>query len=179
MASWQGKYFQYEDVEMYPNPRQSPLPVYVGGNNENAYRRAALYGNGWLPAGMPVEHLREKIYHFRQLLDEQDRTWEEMDVAMQLIAYVGTSHEQAVDRFRRSQMYKHLVSLGASTLKEHKGSKYERTNLIGTPDEIVEKVKQFEEAGVKHLCGTYFCADSVDELLDQMQIFAEEVTPHL
>ena len=144
VASWQGEYYHYEDVEMYPKPLQTPLPIYVGGNNPNAYRRAALYGNGWLPAGMPVDHAAQKINHLKELLDEQGRSFAEVDVAMQLIAYVGTSHEQAVERFRRSQMYKHLVSLGQSTLKDQVGTKHEETNLIGTPVEIVEKVGRFE-----------------------------------
>ena len=32
-----------------------------------------------------------------------------------------------------------------------------------------------KDAGVTHLCGTYFTADTVEELKDQMQIFAEEL----
>jgi probable F420-dependent oxidoreductase len=178
-ASFQGKYYHFEDVEMYPKPKQTPLPIYVGGNNPNAYRRAAEYGNGWLPAGMPVEHLRERVDQLKELLEEKGRSFEEMDVALQLVAYVGDTHEKAVERFRESQMYKHLVSLSASTLKDQANTKHEQNNLIGTAAEVIEKVKRFQEAGVKHLCGTYFCADTVEELMDQMQIFAEEVTPNL
>ncbi len=178
-ASFQGKYYHYEDVEMFPKPKQDPLPLYVGGNNPNAYRRAARYGHGWLPAGMPVEHAREGIADFKELLDQQGRSFDEVDVAMQLITYIGPTHEQAVERFHRSQMYKHILSLTASTLKGQVGTKHEETNLIGTADEVVEKAKKFAEAGVKHLCGTYFCADTVDELTDQMQIFAEQVAPQL
>jgi probable F420-dependent oxidoreductase len=179
VASWQGEYYHFEDVEMYPKPLQDPLPLYVGGNNPNAFRRAALYADGWLPAGMPADHLRERVDAFKVLLDEQGRSWDEMDVAMQLVAYVADTHEAAVERFRKSQMYQHLVSLSGSTLKDQAGTRHEQTNLIGTPDEIVEKVKMLEEAGVKHLCGTYFCADSVSELLDQMQAFSEGVMPHI
>ena len=178
-ASWRGTYYHFEDVEMYPKPLQDPLPIYVGGNNPNAYRRAALYGQGWLPAGMPVDQAREKIGQFKDLVAAQGRSWDEMDIAMQLIAYVGRTHEEAIERFRRSQMYQHLVSLSASTLKDQAGTRHEETNLIGTADEVIERATRFAEAGVKHLCGTYFCADSVDELLEQMQVFAEEVVPHL
>jgi len=179
IASWDGKYYQFEDVEMYPKPLQDPLPIYVGGNNPNAYRRAAMYGQGWLPAGMPVEHARERVAAFKELVHEQGRSWQDMDVAMQLVAYVGKTHEEAVSRFRQSQMYQHLVSLSGSTLKEQVGTRYEETNLVGSIEEVIEKANRFREAGVKHLCGTYFCADDVEELLDQMQIFAEDVMPHL
>ena len=179
VASWHGEYYHFENVEMYPKPLQNPLPIYFGGNNPNAYRRAALYGNGWLPAGMPVDKVGKKVHHLKEILEEQGRSFDEMDVAMQLIAYVGSSHEQAVERFHRSQMYQHLISLSQSTLKEQVGTKHEETNLIGTVEEIIEKINRFKEAGVKHLAGTYFCADNVNELMDQMHIFAEEVTPHI
>ncbi len=98
---------------------------------------------------------------------------------MQLIAYVGDSREQAVTYFRQSQMYNHLVSLSKSTLKEQVGTKHEDVNLIGTPADILEKISRLREAGVKHLCGTYFCAANVTELLDQMQRFAEDVVPYI
>lgn len=178
-ATWHGEYYHFEDVQMYPKPQQDLLPIYVGGNNPNAYRRAALYGHGWLPAGMPAAHAREKVTAFRELVEEQGREWGDMDVAMQLVAYVGKTHEDSVARFRKSQMYKHLVSLSDSTLKDQVGTRHEETNLVGSVDEVIEKANRFREAGVKHLCGTYFCADDVQELLDQMQIFAEEVAPHL
>ena len=76
-------------------------------------------------------------------------------------------------------MYEHLVSLSGSTLKDQAGTRHEETNLVGTAEEVIGKVERSREAGVKHLCGTYFCADTVSELLDQMQVFAEEVVPHI
>lgn len=178
-ASWQGKYYRFEDVEMFPKPLQQPLPMYVGGNDPNAARRAAMYADGWLPAGMPAEQMQVRIAQFREMVAEQNRDYDKVDIAPQLIAYVGKTHEQAIDRFTHSQMYNHLVSLRKSTLKGQSGVNFAEINLIGTPDEVVQKAHQFSEAGVKHLCGTYFCADSVSELMDQMQIFAEEIMPNL
>ena len=164
---------------MFPKPLQEPLPIYVGGNNPNAFRRAALYGNGWLPAGMPAAQAQQKVQAFKELVELEGRDWDEMDVAMQLVACVASTHEEAVRRFRESQMYRHLVSLSGSTLKDQLGTKHEETNLVGSVEEVLEKAARFRQAGVKHLCGTYFCADSVSELLDQMQIFAEEIMPRL
>jgi probable F420-dependent oxidoreductase len=179
VASWDGTYYQFQDVQMYPKPFQQPLPIYVGGNNVNAYRRAAMYGDGWLPAVMPTHQLREHVGRFHELVDEQGRDYELLDVAMQLVAYVGPTHEEAIQRFKSSQMYEHLISLKRSTLKDQQDARLEDLNLVGDPDEVIEKAHRFAEAGVKHLCGTYFCADSVNELLDQMQVFSEAVVPHL
>lgn len=178
-ASWQGKYYHFEDVELYPKPLQNHLPFYVGGNDPNAARRAALYADGWLPAGMSAEQMKVRIAQFREMVEEQNRDFTKIDVAPQLIAYVGRTHEQAIERFTRSQMYNHLMSLRKSTLKGQIGLDFAEINLIGTRDEVIEKAHNFSEAGVKHFCGTYFCADTVNELMDQMQIFAEEIVPHL
>lgn len=179
VASWKGDYFHFEDVEMFPKPIQNPLPIYFGGNNQNAYRRAAMYGNGWLPAGMPVDQFSQKVQKLKEILIEEGRSLDEIDIAMQLITYIDKTHEQAVERFHQSQMYQHLFSLSKSTLKDQEGTKHEETNLIGTVVDVVEKIHRFKRAGLKHLCGTYFCADTIDELMDQMQIFSEEVIPHI
>ena len=49
-------------------------------------------------------------------------------VAPQFICYIGKTHEDAVQRFRHSQMYEHLVSLRQSTLKEQAGVNLEQVN---------------------------------------------------
>lgn len=162
-VTWNGEYYHIENVNMYPKPYNPSLPIYVGGNSLNSIRRTAAYGNGWLPAGMPVEMVRERVEQLKKLTHEQERDFTEIDVALQLVAYLDNNHEKALARFRRSQMYKHLVSLGQSTLKDQKGRKHEEVNLIGTPENVIEKISLFKDAGVKHLCGTYFCADTKSE----------------
>jgi len=84
-----------------------------------------------------------------------------------------------VMRFKESQMYKHLMSLRKSTLKDQMGLAMEDLNLVGSVDAVVEKALKLKAAGVTHFLGLYFAANDVQELLDQMQMFAEEVTPKL
>ena len=55
VASHKGKYFEFDNVEMFPKPFQNPLPIFFGGNNANALRRAATLGQGWLGAAMSIE----------------------------------------------------------------------------------------------------------------------------
>jgi hypothetical protein len=76
-------------------------------------------------------------------------------------------------------MHKHLVSLSRSTLKEQADASPIDINLIGTPAEVIDKCLALRGAGVTHLLGIYFAAGSVDELVEQMTIFAEEVVPHI
>ena len=177
VASFEGKFYRFRDVEMWPKPLQSHIPIYIGGNNPNNIRRTVDLADGWLPAGMHVDRLRAGVKTLRELAEKAGRDPRTIEVCPQFVVHLGKSHAATVERFRRTQMNKHLVSLQKSTFKGQGGVAHEDINLIGTPAEVVDKALAFRDAGVTHLLGLYFAADSVSELLDQMQIFAEEVMP--
>jgi len=179
VASFEGKFYRFRDVELWPKPYQSHLPIYVGGNNPNNIRRTVAWGDGWLPAGMHVERLRKDVQTLRTMAEQAGRDPKTIEVCPQFIVHVGKTRRAAVERFRQSQMNKHLISLSKSTLKDQGTATHEDINLIGTPAELVDKANAFREAGVTHLLGLYFAANTVSELLDQMQVFAEEVMPKI
>lgn len=52
------------------------------------------------------------------------------------------------------------------------------SNLIGSPEEIVERVGQFKDAGVTLLSTMSFISPTVDETIDDINYFAAEVMPH-
>ncbi|HMN11863.1 MAG TPA: TIGR03619 family F420-dependent LLM class oxidoreductase [Bellilinea sp.] len=179
VATWEGEYLSYKNVEMYPKPVQDPLPFYFGGNNPNQVDRAARLAQGWMPAGMPTPTIAKMVADFKTKAESYGRDSSKLEIAPQLICYVDHDHDKAVARFKRSQLYEHLISLKQSTLKDQAGEDMVNINLVGTPAEVVEKAHALAKAGVTHLCGTYYCADDVQELKDQMQLFAEEVMPHI
>lgn len=49
-----GKFYDVPEVGFEPKPVQSPVPVWVGGNSDAAYRRAARYGSGFHAAFEPL-----------------------------------------------------------------------------------------------------------------------------
>ena len=57
------------------------------------------------------------------------------------------------------------------------GARFEEINLIGTADDIIEKIETLRDTGAIHLSGLLFPANSVEEMKDQMQRFAEAVIP--
>ncbi len=176
-ASWEGTYFHFRQVEMYPKPLQATLPVYIGGNNPNAIRRAAQYGQGWMGAGMPLHQMRPAVERLKQLAVENGREPEDIEVAPQFVVCIDQSHDKALQRFVGSQLYRHLVSLSGTTLKDQvkEGVKFEEMDLIGSPDEISSRVQAYREVGVDHICGILFTANSVVEYKEQMCQFAEQV----
>jgi probable F420-dependent oxidoreductase len=71
-AEYHGRFVNFDPVWSWPKPVQQPLPVYVGGNAENAMQRVIEYGDGWLP--MPGRsRLADQVPVFRRLCEEAGR----------------------------------------------------------------------------------------------------------
>jgi probable F420-dependent oxidoreductase len=178
-ASFDGRYYKFKDVELFPKPKQQHLPIYFGGNNRAHLQRTALHGDGWIPAAMPQQTIRHMVQELREMTEAAGRKFSELQIAPQYIVHVDRNHEKALARFRQSQMYKHLESLKKSTLKAQASLNPEDVNLVGSIETAIERAMALREAGVTHFLGLFFAANNVPELLDQMQIFAEEVRPKI
>ena len=179
VASFEGDYFAYRDVELYPKPKQDHVPFYIGGNNANNLQRVAKWGDGWLPAAVHLDRIRDDVVTLRRLAEAEGRDASSIEIAPQYIVHIGKTREAALERFSKTQMCAHLTSLRQSTLKGQGDLGHEDINLIGTVEDVVERANLLGEAGVTHLLGLYFAANDLTELLDQMQVFAEEVVPRL
>ncbi|RAI44130.1 TIGR03619 family F420-dependent LLM class oxidoreductase [Rhodoplanes roseus] len=178
-ASFDGKYYKFKDVELYPKTKQAHLPIYFGGNNPNHLRRTAESADGWVPAGLPLETLRRMVQELKGMTEAAGRDFSKLQIAPQYVVHLGKDQESAVARYQQSQMFKHFESLRKSTLKGQAGTKSEDINLVGSVQTVVDRANAFREAGVTHFLGLFFAANSVAELKDQMQMFAEEVRPKI
>lgn len=174
-VTYQGKYTHVAGVESYPKPVQAPLPIYIGGNTFAAAERAGAWGEGWLPAVLPLEQMRERLERVYQAATSAGRDPSAIDIAPQFSVSIAPTHEQALRKFRNSQIYQHMLSLKKSTLKDVDLSSLEALNLIGTPDEIAERIHDYSAAGVTHFCSLIFGTDSIEDTLEQMQYFSNEV----
>ena len=178
VSSFEGRYYRFREVELFPKPQQPHLPIYFGGNSAKHLRRIAERGDGWIPAAMEADRLKQLAAELKELTARAGRDPASIAVAPQFIVHLGRTQEAAVARFKQSQMYKHLMSLRQSTLKQQAGA-MEDINLVGSVENVVGKALRLEKAGVTHLLGLYFAANNLEELLDQMQLFAEEVMPKI
>ena len=173
-VTFRGRYVRFTDVECFPKPAQTPLPIYAGGNHAEVRRRAGELGDGWLPAVLSPDEVRRGVEDVRRAAERAGRDPDRIDIAPQLVVSIARTPEAALERFRRSQLYRHLESLKTSTLREQTGG-YESRNLIGSPAAICERLRAYEEAGVTTLAGLMFVADTVTEMLEAVELFAREV----
>lgn len=177
-ASYAGKHVQFTDVEMFPKPVQDPLPIFSCGNAAATMQRAVVYCDGWMPGGLPRLALAAGIERIRALAASQGRA-ERFPVLPQLAACLGASQSAAEEAFARSQAHEHLVSLRRSTMRNIDMTSFISENLIGTPEEVIRRLRLLREAGADGISGIFFAVNTVPEYLAQMRLFADEVMPAL
>ena len=174
-ATFRGRHVRFEDVECFPKPRQTPLPMYAGGNHPEVRRRAGVWGEGWMPAVLSPEEIQRGVEDVHRHAARAGRDGGAIDIAPQFACSIGRTHEDAVQRFRASQLYKHLESLKRSTLRDQQAGGFEQRNLIGSPEEICERVRAYAAAGATTFAGLLFVANTVPEMHEAIELFGQEV----
>lgn len=173
-ATFRGRYVKFDEVECFPKPQQTPFPIYAGGNHPEVRRRAGEYADGWMPAVLTPEEVKRGIEDIERAADKAGRDVSRMDIAPQLAVSIGRTREEAQKRFRASQLYKHLESLKNTTLRQQTGG-YEQRSLIGSAEELCERVRAYEKAGVTTLAGMLFVANTVGEMQEAIELFGRDV----
>lgn len=174
-VTFRGTYFEVDHLRSTPKPISDPFPFYIGGNSEKGMRRAARYGQGWLPSGFTVEEMRERVHILRTLLAEQGRSLEGFDVAPQFTVALGRTREEAWEKYKSSQQYRHMLSLAGSTMQGLDLSDCMDRDLIGTPEEVAERIEAYLDAGVTSFPAILFTADTMEAFQEEMQWFSEDV----
>lgn len=175
-AGYSGEYISFNDIESWPKPVQNPLPILVGGNSSESLRRAATLANGWLPACLTPAEYAAGLHRIGELRDAANLTLvAPFEATMQMVVAIGDTHEAAVEKFRASQVYRHLNSLAESTMSGRLDDSLEARNLVGTVDEVREQVRVYREAGVETFAALLFAAHTVEETIDDMARFSEDI----
>jgi probable F420-dependent oxidoreductase len=174
-ATYEGEFIRFADVESYPKPLQAPLPILSGGNSGGSKDRAGRLAQGWMPACLRPHEVASGVRDVRAAADGAGRELESFEVAVQFGVSVAPTREAAVERFRSSQVYAHMKSLSASTLKDQQDGDLLSRNLVGTPDEVAEQVQSYLDVGVDTFAGLLFACDTVAETLTAMETFRAEV----
>lgn len=66
--SFDGEFVQFRDVQFEPKPVQQPAPpIWIGGNSTAALRRAAKYGQGWMPWLVTPDELPARLAELRTM----------------------------------------------------------------------------------------------------------------
>src|SRR5918995_324129 len=96
-ASFRGRYYFFDDVNLLPKPAQQPCPIYIAGTPrptqigergvERSLRRIARYADGWMTNQIELAMFRDYVGRLRELLVEEGRD----PAKFKTVLYYGTS----------------------------------------------------------------------------------------
>jgi probable F420-dependent oxidoreductase len=176
-STYRGEYVRFEDVETFPKPVQTPLPIYCGGNVDGSIRRAAELCDGWLPAKIGPDTLRDGRAKLDAYARAAGRDPSAISTALQSVVCLGNTRERAREIFLGSSFDLFRRSLRHTMTKGVDVDAYLDINLVGTPDEVCARIAAYRDAGLDHLCALLFVGNTVEEMREQIRAFARHVLP--
>ena len=169
-AKLTGKHIEFGEIELDPKPIQNPLPIYVPGKTPDAFPRIARFGLGVM---VQAAIARDRIEALKPMLALHGRDISQIDVVAEGQLRLARTSEQAVAAYRSSRQGQFSLLRGA------KLDKLIGDNWIGTSGEVCAKIRTVAEQGITHFNVLLVSGDTMQERLEQMQMFAEEVMPHV
>lgn len=179
-----GKYYQVEDGSLSLLPKQHDIPLYFGGSSDAGIDLAARRVEKYLTWGEPVEAVADKIARVKAkahnigrklsfgirlhfiVRETEDEAWA---AAEKLISHV--TDEQIANAQQR--FLKDMDSVGQRRMAELHGGRRDRllvapnlwagiglvrtgagTALVGTPDQIAERLREYQAAGIDTIIGS-------------------------
>ncbi|NKB56440.1 MAG: LLM class flavin-dependent oxidoreductase [Alphaproteobacteria bacterium] len=166
-VTYEGRYTKLENFSLKPLPIQKPRPpIWISGRTDAAKKRAAKFGNGWLPYMYTPEQLAESIAAIRVFGEEQGRDMSDFTFAVYIFTAVHEDNDIAVkyasDRLSKqySQDFSKLV---------HKYA------LAGDPDSCQARLQEYIDAGATSVFVSSACPD--DYIDSNLKMIAERVMP--
>ena len=170
-VSHSGRFFEFDDVTLLPQPLQKPYPpIWVSGRSEAAMRRAALKGEGWYPYLFTNRRIKWSNDMVRQFAAEAGRELDGFHWGLNQPTAISINGDVAMDLAVRNVGERYVTP-------DRSAEDIARALCVaGTPDDCAREVEAKIDAGVEHI-NLGFLSPDADGLYRQMDLFAEQVMP--
>jgi alkanesulfonate monooxygenase SsuD/methylene tetrahydromethanopterin reductase-like flavin-dependent oxidoreductase (luciferase family) len=176
-ASFHGKYYSFDDVNLLPKPAQWPCPIYIAGTPrpaqigargvERSLRRIARYADGWMTNQIESAIFQDHLGRLRKMLVEEGRDPNRFKTVLYYGVCVNRDREQA---FREAKTF-----LDAYYQKDFTRQGVEIWTACGPIEHCVECLRGFIDAGVDHVT----IRPIGEDLNEQFRIYLEDLLPAL
>jgi F420-dependent oxidoreductase-like protein len=162
-ANFEGKYYSVADAANNPKPVQKPHPpILIGGAGEKLLLRVvAQHANIWNCPNNVAEQLPHKLDVLKRHCDSIGRDASEIEVSEQTIVVIGKDESDL----------KQKLGFAKSML----GNVFDidKTGIVGTPDQLIEKIAKRNRDGVSFFTMMFGDLNSAESIA----LFAEKVAP--
>jgi alkanesulfonate monooxygenase SsuD/methylene tetrahydromethanopterin reductase-like flavin-dependent oxidoreductase (luciferase family) len=195
--AWQGRYFQYRTVSVWPRPQQPPPPTYALGTSAEAGEFAARHRIGLGVSYGTFESMGRATGYYRQRCAEYG--WEPGpdDIIYRANMILGPTDDAAEEALaQRDKQAPFPITGGlkeallqADTTRNIAGEKRPANvggvlpiSFCGGPDRVVEQIRRCRDeigAGVLDLSLQDPGAGDVEGMMRSLELFGEKVLPRI
>lgn len=184
--SFHGRYYRVDDALCEPKPVQCPLPpIWMGeANNPVMVRAIARHADVFNSMPASTAAFRQKLAIVQRACEVEGRDFNTIGRSLETQVLIGETDAEIDGTFERIAALRPaersdqdiLAQLQATnpTLGSY-GSRQtlEQEFLIGTPDEVIRRLREYTDLGVTHFMLWFMDFPS----LDGIRLFAREVMP--
>ena len=181
VVNFSGRFFNLDGITMDPKPVQKSIPIWIGGrpggkepgpdgkprnkSRTAAIRRAALYGDAWIPYYMSVESYGESVKQVNEIAQEAGRDPAAITMSLNNFWFIGDTYDEALER-----------AYGPRSAPPIRQDQVVHYDFIGTAKELVPRIEQFIDAG----CRDFVCKleSPPEQISVHMEYLANEVIRH-
>jgi len=168
-VEYRGKYFSFSEITMQPRPlTPGGPPIWVGGRAEGPMRRAARFGDGWMPYVVTPKRVAEGLEFIAREAEKVGRKIERFGTCVHLFVTMGTSYEAALDVAAQLLSKRYAMDFREPA---------RRYAALGRGTDVASKIAEFVAAGVRDIGVDLICAPRDRDA--QLEQFAREVIPLL
>ena len=192
VVSMKASHFELIDASCSPKPLQRPHPpIWIGANADAAIRRAARMGDAWyVNPHNRIDTIERQTEIYRRALDACGKPFPE-EFPLRREIFVAPTRDEAIricqpylaEKYRIYHQWGQDKAMpeGDDDLDMGFDELADGRFLLGSPDEVTEQILRLAgRLGANHLIvGFQWPGMPQSQVLDAMQLFAEEVMPRV
>lgn len=180
--TYQGKFYQVKDARLTPKPIQKPYPaIYQGGNSQEAQDMAGRLSDYYFMNGAPIDELKEQIQYVTSIAEKHSRNIKfavnafviaretSIEAQEEYEYIIERADEKVIQQFKNRKETKGMWKNSSSVSDFVANNEGFRTGLIGSYEEVAQKIQQLQEIGIDKILLTF------RKPLEELPIFYEKV----
>lgn len=190
--SYNGKRFNFQDINVTPKPIQKPIPIYIGAFEEPAIRRAGKLGYPLLIGpGRTTDMIKDTLNWFNDSASKAGHDPESIKHVLLRETFISGTKDKAIEGGTEYiiNMYKFYFSLGVKIFVRGQQVKSiddpllehipEDRFIIGTSEYCVDEINKYkEETGIDYIVCRMVFPQAPNEVISEcIKLFGKEVIP--
>ncbi|WP_455367511.1 LLM class flavin-dependent oxidoreductase [[Eubacterium] cellulosolvens] len=188
--TYEGSFYRIKEVICLPKPVQKPHPpIWIAGQGDKMLRTVAKYANGWNWFSTTVEEHQKLMDRLKDSCNSIGRPYDEITISWEgliVIAEDNSALKKKIDDIRRlnplyplsfedriTPKYPPQFSWQSFIKGQPEPFDFRAHNLVGTPGEIIERIREYTDIGVEHFMLMFLDYPSTDGI----ELFADKVIP--